>query len=345
MRLLTRALALGAVAAVMLAVAESALATLTPQLYVGSGIKAGTSTLTIDAKLGTTDDWLGRLQVYVPSGFKLNAPPGGVQVGTAQVQAFGTQVGPGQAFAMPGAVKAVGATDPAVAAQTASCDNTTHLAAWMVSVIGGDDSWSFPIFVDQTTGNETTIGPYKLVVCFGPRDVGSTNPYGNKFISMSLSLGGFAAPKTAGNYRWHGLWTPFAGQSGSTLDQAATVESQSVLQIATGGLTIAAKRAGKHVVLSGKLVVGGTPLNGVKVHVVHGPARTALGGLGSASSNGSGVWALKTLVKKPSFFQAGATIGKRDLGPSACTSAFGVPCLDATAGATRVVSGLIRVSP
>jgi len=334
------ALSAGALA---LAFSSSALAAMTPRLDVGTSTQKGASTLSLGARLGLTDDWLGRLQIYIPTGYKLNSPPGGATVGTAQVQALGTQVGPERSFKMPGTVKAIGTTDPAVAWANTNCDTNGHLGAWMVSVVGGDDNWTFPIFVDATTGTETQFGAYKLVACLGPREVGGSNPNGNKFVSMSLQLGGFAMPTKPGDYKWRSLWTPFAGATGDALDQNATVEAQSTVKIATAVLTIKAQKLGTHVVLTGKLIVGGEAMNGVVVALKHGATKTKLVAMGSVKTNSAGIWALKTTQKKPSYFQAGSTLGKQDLGAGACTASFAFPCLDATVGGTGVVSALIHV--
>src|SRR5579872_2067892 len=184
MRHMIRAVLALSAGALALAFSSSALAAMNPRLDVGTSLQKGASMLSLDARLGTTDDWLGKLQIYIPAGYKLNAPPGGATVGTAQTQAFGTQIGADQIFELQGTIKAIGTTDPAVSWQNANCDTSNHLDAWMVTMSGGDDSWSFPIFVDQTTGSETQFGSYKLVACLGPREVSTSNPESNKFISM-----------------------------------------------------------------------------------------------------------------------------------------------------------------
>jgi hypothetical protein len=76
-----------AAATVALALANSALAAMSPHLDVGTGMQS--STLKLGARLGQADDWLGRLQIFVPAGYKV-APTGG----TATVQAVETQIGP-----------------------------------------------------------------------------------------------------------------------------------------------------------------------------------------------------------------------------------------------------------
>jgi hypothetical protein len=165
----------------------------------------------------------------------------------------------------------------------------------------------------------------------------------NKFLTMSMAINGIAAPTKPGDYKWHSLWTPFAGTGGSTLDQAATVEAQSTVHIANSLLTISAKKVGKHVMLTGKLVVGGEAMDNLRVLVKLGLAKTKLVSMGSFKTGSNGAWTANATIKHPSYFQAGATIGKQDLGAGACVAAFGYPCLNASIGGTGVVSRLIYV--
>jgi hypothetical protein len=328
---------LGAVAALAaLAFANSALAAMSPRLDVGTG--AHSNTLQLGARLGQADDWLGRLQIFVPSGYKLS-----LTGGTATVQAVEMQIGPGNIAKLAGTAKGVAPGDPSLSWATANCDNAAHTGALMVTVMGNDDSWSFPIFLDQTTGAETQFGAQKLVICFGPRGPGATNPMSNKLLSLSLTLDGVTAPAQPGDYLWRSLWTPFAGASGDALDQAASVEAQSTTRLSNGVLTITAKKAGTHVALGGKLVVNGEAMDGVRIRVKHGASPGKLLTAGGVGTNSAGLWTLRTRLTKTQYFQAGATVGSSDLGSGGCKASFGVPCLDATVGGTSYVSRVLRV--
>jgi hypothetical protein len=333
---------LGAAAALAaLALAGPALAAMSPRIEVGGSGQA--KTLTLGARLGQTDDWLGRLQVYVPSGYSVAAPSPGAAAGTVTVQAVETQVGPSNITKLAGSIKGIGATDAGVSWATTNCDNTAHAGALMVTVMGGDDSWSFPVFVDQTTGNETQFGSQKLVFCFGPREPGGTNPMSNKLLSLSLTLNGVTVPTKAGDYLWRSLWTPFAGATGDALDQNASVEAQSTAHVTSGILTINAKRSRSHVLVSGKLVVDGEAMDRVTVRVKHGALPSKLVTAGGVKTGSGGMWSLRTSLAKSQYFQAGVTIGTTDLGASGCKASFGVPCLDATVGGTSFVSRLLHL--
>jgi hypothetical protein len=329
---------LGAAAAfAALAFSSSALAAINPRLDVGTGVQA--KSLTIGARLGQSDDWVGRLQVYVPSGYKLSLPA----TGSVAVQAIETQIGPSNIGKLTGALKTAPAGDATVAWASANCDTGAHVAVSSVTVSGNDDSWILPVFVDDTTGTETQFGSQKLVICFGPRGPGGSNAMANKLLTLTLTLNGVSVPTTAGDYTWRSLWTPFAGASGDTLDQNASVEAQSIVHFATGVLTIAAKKAGAKVLLTGKLAVGGEAMDGVTVKVTHGVTTARLVTLGSAKTNTAGVYSLRTPLRSFRHFQAGATVGGGDLGAAGCKASFGLPCVDATNGGLAFASRIIHV--
>jgi hypothetical protein len=329
---------LGAAAALASgAFSSSALAAINPRLDVGTGVQS--KTITLGARVGQTDDWIGRLQIYVPAGYKLSVPA----TGTVAVQAIETQIGPSNIAKLTGKLTAAPAGDATVAWASANCDTGPHAAVSAVTVIGSDDSWILPVFVDNTTGTETQFGSQKLVICFGPRGPGGSNPMANKLLSLSMTLGGVTVPSAAGDYTWRSLWTPFAGPSGDALDQNASVEAQAMVHVAPAELTIAAKKVGAKVLLTGKLAVGGESMDGIKVKLTHGATRARLVTLGSAKTNSAGLYSLRTPLKKLRFFQAGATVGGGDLGASACKASFGLPCLSATSGGLALVSRVIYV--
>jgi hypothetical protein len=328
---------LGAAAALAaLAFSSSALAAINPRLDVGTGVQS--KSLTIGARVGQTDDWISRVQVYVPTGYKLSLPA----TGSVAVQAIETQLGTGNIAKLTGKLTAAPANDATVAWASANCDTGVHAAVSTVTVMGGDDSWILPVFVDNTTGTETQFGSQKLVICFGPRGPGGSNPMANKLLSFSMTLSGVAVP-AAGDFTWRSMWTPFAGPSGDALDQNASVEAQSIVHVAPAELTIAAKKIGAKVLLTGKLAVGGEAMDRITVKLSHGATKGRLITLGSARTNGAGIYSVRTPLKQLRFFQAGATVGGGDLGAAACKASFGLPCLSATSGGLALVSRIIYV--
>jgi hypothetical protein len=329
---------LGAGAALAaLAFSSSALAAINPRLDVGTGVQS--KSLTIGARLGQSDDWVGKLQVYVPTGYKLSAPA----TGSVAVQAVETQLGPSNIGKLTGKLTAAPAGDATVAWASANCDTGVHAAVSTATVMGNDNSWILSVFVDNTTGTETQFGSQKLVICFGPRGPGGSNAMANKLLSLSMTLTGVTVPTAAADYTWRSLWTPFAGTSGDALDQNASVEAQSITHVAPAELTISAKKVGAKVLLTGKLAVGGEAMDGIKIKLTHGASKARLITLGTAKTNGAGIYSLRSPLKKLRFFQAGATVAGGDLGTAGCKASFGVPCLSATTGGLALVSRVIYV--
>jgi hypothetical protein len=341
MKMLIRAAVAGIAGVAAMALSGPAFGAINPRLTIGTA--PGSSKVTIESHVAPTDDSIARMQVYVPTGYGLKAPVGGSQVGTVTATAHWTQRDPNQPAPVKrtGTVKAIAPTDPAIAWETANCAPGAHQAAWLVQVLGGDDSWSFPIFVDATAGSETQFGPLKLTACFKPT---SLEPNGNKFISMSLALDGFTTPKAAGTYRWRSLWTPF-NAGATTMNTAASVEAQSVARIQSAVLTISSKRVGSsdRFALSGKLLVDGEAFGGARIALVHGATKAKLTSMGRVTTTKAGTFAAKIRVKAVQYVQAGTTIGGGTLGTGGCTASFGVPCVSASDARVVVLSRLIAI--
>ena len=90
-----RAGVLAATGALALAFAGSAFSAINPRLTVGTTTQAGNTKTSIEARVGSSDDAIGRIQFFLPTGFKLDSPAGGVNVGTVTATAQSKQIGPG----------------------------------------------------------------------------------------------------------------------------------------------------------------------------------------------------------------------------------------------------------
>jgi hypothetical protein len=344
------------VALVALAFAGSALASLTPHLVVSSTAAGPGQTLSISASKPKADDAVARVQLFVPTGFLLNAPAVGGSVGTASARVVMRDLDPNTEQLLTGSVTAISPTDPAIAFEGSTCDTSQHLAAWSVQLKGKKGSFSFPIYVDATTGAGTSFGPYVLVACFRSADLAASDPNrsagGDLIDSFNLDLKPFERPATAGDYRWRSLWTPFVVNTG-TLNNAGNVEVQSLVIIPGGQVVIYGKKStgvvnGKPAVrveLTGQVLVGGEPPGPVLVTIRHGTTKTHLVSLGSVKTGADGGYTkFATLTKPRQYFQASANVPAKDLGSGGCTASFvSTPCLDATSGAGHVVSGVMFV--
>jgi hypothetical protein len=348
-RKLMRAAIVGLAASLALVYASSAISAVNPKLTVTSNNQLGTNVAISAVDLNPADDAIGKLQIFVPTGFTFKAPT--ATVGTAVVTAIWTDRDPGTSILMTGGIGAISPSAASLAPAQATCDTGSHLAAWMVQVRGSDDAYSFPVFVDQTAGTETQYGAYKLVACFLSPAAGIPGraAEGNKMVSMALKVSGFTLPAKAGNYVWRSLWTPYAPNT-ATLNTVGNVEAQSTQSISASGiLNLTGKIVSKarvngqlrtRLALRGTLLVGGEAAANINVAIHHGATKTKLVTLGSARTNAAGVFTKTvTIVGKGAYFQAGATIPSTTAG---CTPSFAVPCLSATAGSTSLISRLIH---
>jgi hypothetical protein len=345
-----RAGVLAAAGALALAFAGSAFSAINPKLVVGTTTQAGNTKTSIEARVASTDDPVGRIQLFVPNGFKLDSPAGGVDVGTVTATVQSKQLGPSTEIPLKlaGKLTAIAVNDPAFAYENANCDATSHLGAWKAT-LSGDASWSFVVFVDATTGSEAQLAPTKLVACFKSVNGANQDPWGNKLVSLSLSIDRLAAPTAAGSYVWRSLWTPFAADTSGSLNAAGSVEAQSAVKLPAGVLTLAGKKAGKvhvRVTLTGKLLVDAEPIGGAKVAIRHGAKATKLTALAGVRTNAAGAFSKAVNLRTSQYFQAGVTIGGNDLGAAGCTASFGaaVPCVSATNAKVAVVSNVLHFS-
>jgi hypothetical protein len=332
----------------------TSLGAVTPHLVVSSTETVSGQTLMINASKPMADDAVARIQLVVPSGYLLNSPAGGMSVGKATARVVMRDSDPRTEQALTGSVIAIGPTDASIAYEASSCDTNQHLAAWMVQVSGrnGATPFSFPIFVDSQNGSGNA---YVLVACFRPSDLpaGTANRSANgaAIDSFTLSLSPFTRPTAPGDYRWRSLWTPFTTGNGA-LNTAGNVEAQSVVTIPAGQAVIFGKKSittvhGKKVVrvlITGQVLVGGEPVGPLLVKIRHGSSPTKLVSLGAVrTGTDSGYTKWVTLTAPVQYFQASARVPAKDLGAAGCQASFGVPCVDATAGAGRVISGTMLV--
>ncbi len=341
---------------IALVVAGRSLAAVTPHLIVKSTETGTGQTLSIIASKQKADDPVGRVQLYVPTGFTLNSPASG-SVGKATAKVVMRDVDPNAEATMAGGVSAISPASTSIAYENTNCDGDQHLAAWMVHLKGAKgSSLSFPVFVDATSGASASFGPYVLVACFRPADVAATDPgrsaAGSVVNSFSLALSPFFRPTTDGDYRWRSVWTPFTPGTG-TLNTAGAVEAQSIVTIPTGQVVIFGKKStlsvhGTKIVrvtITGQVLVGGEPVGPGLVTIRHGSTPGKLDSLGGAKVGADGGFTtFATLLGRTEYFQASSLLAAKDLGASGCQASFAsVPCIDATSGGGRTISGTMMI--
>jgi hypothetical protein len=351
MKLLLRLGVTAAVGALALAFSNSAFAAaVSPTFRVSLG--GPTVTLNTADQSSISGDPVARIQFYVPAGFAVKLPSRGEVIGTATTHALVKDIDPGLEQTLSGDVVAIAATDKEVVYEASTCDTGAHLGAWMVRLNGQkpqiSQSVNVPIFIDATSGSETQFGAYKLVACMRSPDlsVGDANRelFATKFdtFTVQLKLKAFTVPTKVGNYRWRSLWTPYTPGT-ATMNTAGNAEAQSNVHMPAGVITINTKLSNGRIALSGTLLVGGEPASGVSVGIARGALKTHLVSMGSAKTNGVGKYLMLAKMSTAKWFQAGATIAGKELGPGACQASFaGVPCTDATAGDVSIVSPYVH---
>jgi len=345
-------------AAAALLAAGPASAAISPKLAVTTTNSGGANMIVSAGVSNPAEDAFAKVQIYVPNGFGLKAPVGGTTVGTAGGHALVKDVDASVEQNYDGKIVAVATNDPAFAWENANCDNAPHAAAWSMQVIANDGSATIPIFVDRTSGAEAQLGQYKLVICLRSPDLPQTDPNrmptGFKFDSFVLTLTGFSLPTKPGDYRWRSLWTPYAAGT-ATQNAAGNVEAQSIVRVPSGVLALAAAKAKKtvegklltQVRLTGKVTIGGEAGGAMRVGLTHGPSLARLVSMGSVRTTGSGTFTTTSLLTRPTWFQAGVTVARQELGPGGCTPSFAaaVKCTSASIGGFRLLSRPLRVAP
>jgi hypothetical protein len=292
-----RTLLLGIVTTVALGLAQPALAE--PQsLLVTSynsapGAKADTDIdLSLPASAGTT----AKFAVYAPTGTALDvsAAPGG-QVGTVEATLTPTQGGAD--IDMTGTITADDPAKYAADPVAQACAAGTHRAVWLVSLSGAGQTLQLPIFVDQTTGTDVSLGGYILQACplspeVPPDQGGAAVPDRVTYLDLETT-GVVTNAATAGIALWRALITNYTAGT-TTADPNTTVEVRCEVPLPhrIAGLKTTYSKKTHKVTITGTLVGGTSPRAGVHVRISAGTRPRA------ASLK---PWALATTDRKGRF--------------------------------------------
>jgi hypothetical protein len=334
MKTILRLAVLAVASTAALALAGSALAT--QKLSVTQSATA----LTIKVSQAQSDRQPAKISIYVPSGYTINAS-----------QAPGTRIGSttGSVFARDVNIPLPLTGDVVVVPPTTNvggCDPAVHLAVWNLALSVAGQNINLPVYVDQTAGSETALGPYKLVVCLGPDDIPQgtpgRSPNGARLLEATFTVNNiFTVP--AGQSVWKAITTPYLASVGAP-DAAGTVETRAV--VGTGVVTITSRVTKKKrtVRFTGRVTQAGAAVAGAQISLlVNGRNRFR------ARTNASGNYSVvlkKTGKKATTRFQARVTVAQRNITSSGCASPSlpGVPCVSANASAFTAVSRIIRIT-
>jgi hypothetical protein len=332
--------------AVKLAVLASA--ALTALAFAGNALATqklsvaqSATSLTIKVTQAQSDPQPAKITIYVPTGYSINtsAAPG-TTIGTTSGSVFARDANiplplSGNVVVAPPDTNAPG------------CATGTHLAVWNLALSVAGQSINLPVHVDQTTGTETALGSYKMVVCLSPADVPQgtpgRSPNGAQLLEANFTVNNiFQVPAT--DSIWKAFTTPYAPLVGLP-NPAGTVETRALAS--SGTLTIKATVTNKKkrtLRVSGNLAQGGAGVAGSQVRLLLNGAASRFTARTSAAGNYSLVLK-KTGKKSLTTFQARATVAERDATSTVCATPTlpTVPCVSATASGFTAVSKKVRV--
>jgi hypothetical protein len=330
MKSIYRQAVFGAAATAALAVAGNALAT--QKLEVSQ--TASPQAVTIKVSQAQTDQQPAKIQIYVPTGYVLNATQAvGSVIGTTTGNVLARDLGN---IPVPLAGDVI-VENPANHL-TDACAPGTHAAVWLLrlSVLG--QTIALPVYVDPTSGAESALGAAKLQVCLGPADVPSgtpgRSPNGAQLLDATFTVNGVLTPPS-GAVRWIAFWTPYTAGTG-TPNVAGTVETRSL--VGPGSVTLNARvtsKKRKQVTLAGSVSQSGLPVAGRVSILINGRARASA----TAAASGRYVKRVRGTGKR-STFQARVTAEARDITSTGCATPTqaGVSCVSATAGGFTATS-------
>jgi hypothetical protein len=299
------------------------------------------TSLTIKVTQAQTDAQPAKITVYVPSGYTINtsAAPG-TTIGTTSGSIFARDANiplplSGNVVVAPPNTNAPG------------CATGTHLAVWNLALSVAGQAINLPVHVDQTTGNETGLGAYKMVVCLAPADVPlgtpGRSPNGAQLLETNFTVNNvFQVP--ASESLWKAFTTPYAAGTAAP-NVAGTVETRAA--VGSGAVTITGKVTSKKkrtLRISGRVTQTGAAVAGQQVRLLLNGAVSRFNARTSATGNYS-IVLKKTGKKSLTTFQSRVTVGERDITTTGCANPTlpPVPCVSATASGFTAVSNKVRV--
>jgi hypothetical protein len=332
----------------VLAFAAPALATYKkPRLVVDESSygKGAASTAAFVVEASKDEDATAKITVYSPLGYGVTlGQPVGSKVGNAVAALLLTRLGGGTAVVVQGNVTVGNPSDWTAAA--AACTGTvTHEEYLVLEATLLGTQIRIPLFLDTiTAGPEASFASAKIQVCFqspyvDPAAGGA--PSGAQLVAALFTISGvFRNPGTSRLAIWPSLFTPFVPGT-ATPNAAGTVESRAVVPIPLS-ITFTAKRVGRRVKFSGRVLVAGKPARapidlyaGAKKDNIDKRVATT-----TSAKTGSFTFT-RTASRKTTFFQA--VFGPLDVTGTSCGSSRAPGgCVSATT--SELDSRVVRVA-
>jgi hypothetical protein len=344
-----RGLTLAAVAAVVLVLAGVALAANTASISVTHTPMATSSSqaTTIHVKIPQATDPIARIAIYAPSGYTANlGAAAGSTIGQVGASAFARDTG--LILPLSGSVT----TESPAAHTNDVCSPGTNAAVWMLNLSVAGQTVQVPLYVNPTSGAETALGSYRLVICLPPPDVPAGTPgravFGVQVLDALFTVNGiFTTPSSAGTAGWLALFTPYNPGAG-TVNALGTFEAEALVGIPAAVSAKAVSVKHKTYKVTGTVREGSSPGAGVAVTLYRGASSATLKRVAVATTGAGGTFSFSgKLGKKPFFFQVKAAASERStscvapLPPSAAPAG----CSGATLSSWTAASTTVRLKP
>jgi hypothetical protein len=293
------------------------------------------------------DDALAKLTIYVPTGWTLASPASPTSMIGHVTATF--RLGD-RSNAVQSAQGTIVGASTTLGTTVSSCDGSAHLATWLMNLNLAGQQLAIPMFVAQATGTDAPFAAYRVVACLPPPDLpagtAGRSPLGAKLLTARFNIDNFTGGGGNGEQVWRALWTPYRAGSGQPNADGA-VETQSIVRVPTI-VTLSAKRVkgarSTRVTLNGTLKEANIPVGGVAVTIGSGLRTTQLKNLRVLRTDSAGRFTTRVSITKTRWFAATASMPQRSLPASFCKATFGLPCVSATIGASRVVGKGVKVA-
>jgi hypothetical protein len=322
----------------------------TPRLAIShkTVAKAGNHPTTIHVTMPSSDDPTARIQIFVPTGYTVAPSTPGATIGSGTGLVLARDAGLTLPLSGP-----VTAADPAAHAADA-CDPQPHVAVWVLTLSVAGQSFSIPLYVDQTSETAAAIGSYTITVCFSPPDTPMGSPdraaLGAQPLEANFTVGTMTLPASLKANPWRGFFTPYTPGAG-VANLAGTVESRSFVGL-PGSISLRRTYTKRTRVyrLAGQVTEGGAPVAGAKVRIYRGASVKGLAQIGSLTVGAAGQYVRKgkLALKRTTYFQTRVTVPERDAAAGCSATLPSVaspapPCVSATRGGFSASSNTVRI--
>lgn len=300
----------------------------------------------VKASLSPDADPTASVRIFVPSGTSLTtSQTAGTVLGPVEALVKALDLG-GADLPLTGQVVVAAPGQIPAASQAACIGTSTPLASWVLVLTAAGQTLSVPAYLMPTSGPLTSIGPAFIQVCLPPPDVPAGTPgratFGAKLYSATLTVQGVFGSVPSG--AWISFWTPYNLGVG-TVNVAGTVVAPAA--VASGAITLAARRSGRGAIVTGRVTQGGQARAGATVTISGGARARSLRRLGRVRVAAGGTFSFR--ARTGTFFRATAVAPSGDA-PALCTTlaplfaALGSPppCLNPTTNGFTAQSRTIR---